>query len=269
VAFATGGGFVLNLVTKVHEQAEWLRRVQPDYLVTFPSNLNALARYFRDNGLALPSLRQVRTMSEPLKPELRDLCRTVFGVEIKDTYSTEEVGYIASQSPVAEELLVHAETNLVEIVNQHGRPCAPGEVGRVIVTPLHAFAMPLIRYALGDLAEVGGAAKCGRGLPVIKQVLGRERHMVRLPNGQLHYPSYHYLMKDLDKVAQFQIVRKTVGLLEVRLVTRAELDNAEESELRRRVQERFQYPFDVRFAYVEEIARNPGGKFFDYVSEID
>lgn len=268
-AFATGGGFVLNLATKVHQQAEWLQRIQPDYLVTFPSNLEAVARYFHDNKLALPSLRQVRTMSEPVKPEQRDLCREIFGVELKDTYSTEEIGYIASQSPVTEELLVHAETNLVEIVDEQGRACEPGQVGRVIVTPLHAFAMPLIRYAIGDLAEAGGAAKCGRGLPVIKQVLGRERHMVRLPNGQLHYPSYHYLTRGLDKIVQFQIVRKTVELLEVRLVARVELDTVEEGELRRRVQERFHYPFAVRFVYAEEIARTPGGKFFDYVSEID
>ncbi|MGD9536293.1 MAG: hypothetical protein AB7P52_00160 [Alphaproteobacteria bacterium] len=268
-SIASGTGHLLNLVTKVHLQAEWLQRVQPAYLMSFPSNLEALARHCRDNGIAYPTLRQLRTLSEPVKPEVRELCREVFGCEIKDTYSSEEVGNIAFESPVSNELLTLAETVLVEIIDEAGRPCAPGEVGRVVVTPLHAFAMPLIRYAVGDLAEAGAAAACGRGLPVIARVLGRERQIVKLPNGQQLYPSYHYLTRGLDKIVQFQIARKSVELLEVRLVTRSRLDDAEEADLRTRVRERFQYPFDVSFAYVDEIPRARSGKFFDYVSEID
>jgi phenylacetate-CoA ligase len=266
---AGGSGHLLNLVTKVHLQAEWLQRVQPTYLMSFPSNLEALARYCREKRISYPTRRQLRTLSEPVKPEVRELCREVFGCEIKDTYSTEEIGYIGFESPVSHELLTVAETVLVEIIDEAGRPCAPGEVGRVVVTPLHAFAMPLIRYAVGDLAEVDGPAACGRGLPVIARVLGRERQIVRLPNGQLLYPSYHYLTRGLDKIIQFQIARKGVELLEVRLVTRPPLSGEEEADLRTRVRERFQYPFEVSFAYVEEISRSRSGKYFDYVSEVD
>ena len=50
--------------------------------------------------------------------------------------------------------------------------------------PLHNFAMPLIRYAIGDLAEVGAACPCGRTLPVLRRVLGRTRDMLVLPSGE-------------------------------------------------------------------------------------
>ncbi|MGD9536294.1 MAG: phenylacetate--CoA ligase family protein [Alphaproteobacteria bacterium] len=268
-AFATGRGFMLGLATKVHQQAEWLQRVRPNYLMSYPSNFEALAHHCIDRGIAFPFLVELRAMSEVVRPEVRDICRRAWGVEIKDTYTAEEIGWIAFQSPVCEEMLVHAETVLVEVLDDSGKPCPPGQAGRVIATPLHAFAMPLIRYVQGDLAVPGDKAACGRGLPVLKEILGRERNMVRLPNGHVHYPSYHYLTQGQDKIVQFQIVRKEIELLEVRLVARAPLDEAEERTLADRIRERFQYPFQVRLAYVDDIQRTPRGKFIDFISEVD
>lgn len=267
--YRTGPSYLLNVKANVHQQVEWLQRIAPQYLQSLPSNLEALAHCCLDHGIALPSLTELRSMSEMLRPEVRDICRKAFGLEIHDIYSAEEVGHIALQSPASEQLVIQAETILVEVLDEQNRPCAPGEVGRVVVTPLHAFAMPLIRYAIGDFAEAGGAAACGRGLPTLARVVGRVRNMVRLPNGQRHLPSYHYLIEGFSKVIQFQIVRKAEEILEVRLVSRAKLDEAEERELAARIQDRFQYPFTIRFAYVEEIPRTPRGKFIDYLSEID
>lgn len=267
--FATGTGHMLGFSAKVHEQAEWLQRVQPHYLMSYPSNFEALAHFCLDNKIVFPWLLELRSMSEVLRPEVRDICRKAWGVEIKDTYSSEEVGLIALQSPVCEEMLILAETLHTEVLDDAGVDCAPGVAGRLIVTPLHAFAMPLIRLAQGDLAIPGGPAQCGRGLPVLKEVLGRERNMVKLPNGQMLYPSYHYMTRGLEKIVQFQIVRKAVDRLEVRLVSRAPLDETERTLLATRIQERFQYPFHVAIAYVNEIQRTRRGKFIDYLSEID
>lgn len=267
--FATGPGFMLNLSTPIDQQVEWLRRVAPDYLLSYPSNFEALAKHCLDRRIRFGNLRDLRTISEALQPEVRDVCREAFGVEIKDIYSAEEVGNIAFQSPASEQLLAQAETAMVEIVDDAGKPCGPGGLGTVLVTPLHGFALPLIRYAIGDYAEAGDKAACGRGLPVINRVLGRMRNMVRLPNGQLFYPNYAYLMKDMDKVVQFQIARRAATQLELRLVVRAPLTPDEQRVLRARIQERFGYPFDVDFAYRDLIPRAPSGKFLDFVSEID
>jgi phenylacetate-CoA ligase len=61
-----------------------------------------------------------------------------------------------------------------EILDDADRPCAPGEVGRVVVSTLHNYAMPLFRYDLGDLAEVGPPCECGRTLPVLNRIVGRQ-----------------------------------------------------------------------------------------------
>lgn len=267
-AFVTGPAFLLRLSTPVDQQIEWLIRIAPDYVLSYPSNLEALAKRCLERDTRLPGLRQLRTISEVLRSEVRDLCREAFGVEIIDLYSAMEIGNIAFQSPASTQLLAQAETAMVEIVDEQGRACGPGEVGSVVVTPLHGFAMPLIRYAIGDHAEAGGRAACGRGLPVIERVLGRLRNMVRLPDGRVFYPLYTNLMRGLDKVIQFQIVRRAVTVLEVRLVTRAPLEAGEEAELKRRVRERFQYPFEVSLVYCDTIPRTRSGKFLDYVSAL-
>ena len=129
--------------------------------------------------MRLPGLREVRTLGEASTPDLRALCREAWGVPLVDVYSAEEVGYIALQCPEHEHYHVQAESVLVEILDERGAPAPPGETGRVVVTDLHNFAMPLVRYEIGDYAEVGEPCACGRGLPVLRRIVGRVRNMLR------------------------------------------------------------------------------------------
>jgi phenylacetate-CoA ligase len=100
-----------------------------------------------------------------------------------DMYTCQEAGYLALQCPDHPHYHVQSENVLLEVVDDQGLPCAPGEVGRVLVTSLNNFATPLIRYEIGDYAEVGAACSCGRGLPVLKRIMGRYRNLLTLPDG--------------------------------------------------------------------------------------
>lgn len=260
--YRSGPGFQLTVVTTPEQQADWLQRVQPDYLLTYPSALRDLLLHCGAAGIAFPRLREVRTLSELLPPETRALCREVWGVAIADIYSTQEAGYLALQCPEAEHYHIQSEANLVEVLHDDGTPCGPGEVGRVVVTPLANFAMPMVRYAVGDLAEVGAPCPCGRGLPVLKRILGRVRNTLIYPDGRRSWP----LLGDIfhagvEGIRQYQIVQHTAHEVEVKLATDAPLGRAEEDKLRDWLQHRGGYPFTVRFSYHGEIPRGPGGKF--------
>ena len=91
---------MLSLLTDVRIQVDWLRRVNPRYLLTYPSNLSALLELFESAGERLPGLSQVRTIGETVTPELRDSCQRVWGVPVVDIYRSQEFGYIALQCPV-------------------------------------------------------------------------------------------------------------------------------------------------------------------------
>ena len=176
--FDTGPMATLSLGTDIAAQAEWLKRRDPHYLLTFPNNLQALIRHFAARGERPRSLRAVRTVSETVTAGLRRECLEQWNVPITDCYSSQELGYIALQCPQREAYHVMAESVFVEILAADGRPCEPGETGRLVVTSLHNFAMPLIRYEVRDYAEVGRPCPCGRGLPAIARILGRSRNMV-------------------------------------------------------------------------------------------
>jgi phenylacetate-CoA ligase len=244
-----------------------LQKQDPVYLLTYPSNLMGLARYCRDREIRLPALREVRTVSEIVTPELRAACREAWGVPLVDTYSTQELGYLALQCPEAESYHVQSENVLVEILDERGSPCAPGQIGRVVVTGLHNFATPLVRYEIGDYAEVGADCPCGRGLPVLSKIIGRQRNMLVLPSGEKRWPLVGYLAE--APVLQYQVIQKSTGRLEVRLVPKHPFTRAEEDQVRALLVEKaFEHPFEIDFVYLRDIPRQPNGKFEEFMSEV-
>src|SRR6202012_3802852 len=85
---------------------------------------------------------------------------------------------------------VQSEMLIAEVLRDDGTPCAPGEIGRLVLTDLCNFGMPMIRYEINDYAEVGALCDCGRGLPVLTRIMGRRRNMALDPDGRMFWPSF-------------------------------------------------------------------------------
>ena len=267
----TGPSALLDVTAGVEEQAAWLMRHDPDYLVILPSCLQALLDFCERHELMPRFLREVRTLGETISPGLRARCSEQWQVPVVDTYSSQEVGYLALQCPQAGGYHVMAESMLLEVLDDAGLACAPGEIGRVVVTPLHALAMPLIRYEMGDLAEQGAPCACGRGLPTLARILGRTRNLVTLPGGRRQWPLVGYARyREIAPVRQYQFVQHSLREVEVRLVTERVLAGDEERRLAEVMQEALGHPFTLRFRYYHEhIPRGPGGKFEEFVSLLE
>jgi phenylacetate-CoA ligase len=268
--FATGPAATLSIGASIAQQAEWLARQDPDYLLTYPSNLLYLAEHCRSHGITLRHLEHVTTIGEVLNPEVREACRNAWDAPVIDVYSAQEVGVIAYQCPEHEHYHVQAESILVEVIGAAGAPCAPGQVGKVIVTPLYNYAMPLLRYELGDYAEAGEPCACGRGLPVLERILGRERNSLLVtPAGERYWPAFgSRKFTQIAPIVQHQFVQKQSDWIEARLVTRRPLTVAEEDSFRAHVLSNLPWRFRLTFSYCDEIPRNAGGKFENFVSEV-
>lgn len=268
-AFVTGPSVVRSLVIDIDEQLSWLKAENPDYVLSFATNLRALARRSLELGVRLPRLKQVRTYGEMLQPDARDIVRAAWGVEIADSYSSEELGYIAHQCPDYECYHVQAESLIVEVLDDTGSPCMPGETGRVVVSTLHNFAMPLLRYANGDYAEVGEPCACGRGLPVLRRIAGRQRNMLRRPDGVSYWPSFPISeWGDAAPVLQIQLVQDLIDHIEARVVMPRDFIDGERERLAAALQGCLGYPFRITINRVETIARSAGQKYEDFISEV-
>jgi len=267
----TGPAVSLNVLSDISAQAQWLQREDPDYLLTHPSVMFELTRYCKKHNICLPSLRQVRTLAEALPPMLRNACREVWDVGLVDMYSSQEVGYIALQCPEYEHYHVQSEGVLVEVLDQHERPCAPGEIGKVIVTNLHNYAAPLIRYEIGDYTEVGTPCACGRGLPVLKRIMGRYRNLLSLPSGEKRWPTMLgiYTSQDFAPIVDaIQLVQRSLEKIEVRLVAKRPLDSSEREQLTNLIHHNLGYPFQLKFEYVDSIRRSDTGKYEEFISDL-
>jgi phenylacetate-CoA ligase len=268
---STGPGYLLNIRSSVDEQLAWLKRIQPNYLLTYPSVLIEIARQIQLRGESLPRMQGLRTFGEVLDSECRAVCQNSFGVEIVDMYSSQEVGYLALQCPETEQYHVMAENVLVEVLDDHNDPCRPGEVGRVVVSTLHNFASPLLRYDIGDFAEVGEPCSCGRGLPTLRRILGRQRNLLVLPGGTRRWPVFdaHRQPADMPPVFQYQVIQRSEAKIEVHVVRHADFTSSEEEIVRRYVTQMLEHSFDIHICRVDSIARSPSGKFEDFISLVD
>jgi len=264
-----GESVLLDINLPVHVLLDQLIREDPVYIQTHPYTLKGMIKNSIERDIHPVSLREARTFGEALEPEIRELARDHWGIDVVDNYSAMEVGTIALQCPESENLHVQSESVLVEVLDDLGRPCLPGEVGRVVVTALHNFATPLIRYEIGDYAEVGETCQCGRGLPVLKRILGRQRNFLVLPSGEKRFPEAWAKLTDIaPEIRQFQLVQKNLEEIEVKLVVASPLTGEKESQLARYLVEKFDHPFEYRFIYVDDIPRGANGKFEEFMSEM-
>lgn len=267
--FVTGSSHALSITADISKQIEWLRAVDPDYFLVYPSNLAALLDRFEAQGLRLPALRQIRTIGETLTPVIRAQANRVLGVDIADTYSSQEAGIIALQCPVSGQYHAMAESLIVEVLDDQGGQCVAGQVGRVVVTDLHNFATPLVRYDLGDYAEAGAVCSCGRGLPTIARIVGRERNLVRLRDGRRHWPlvGFHRY-REIAPIRQYQLIQRDLVSIEVRLVADAPLTADQEQRLGEVIRASLGFAFGLQFVYFEDaVPRGPGGKFEEFLCE--
>ena len=221
-------------------------------------------------GQRLPKLRSVRTLSETVSAHLREDVRRVFGVGIEDVYSSQEFGVLATQCPEHGSYHI-SETILMEVVDDAGHPCGPGEIGRILVTDLVNYVTPLIRYEIGDYAEAGTPCACGRGLPTIHRFLGRERNLVLLPDDTKHWPvvGFHRWEK-VHTVRQFQFIQTDRRTILAKMSAPSRPTSEQEAQLTGIIQEELKHPFDIQYEWHEgPLPRGAGGKFEEFICRVE
>lgn len=230
-----------------------------------PSLVRGLAKLAADD--LEPGLKKILTAGEVVDASLRSLAAKRLGATIHDKYSTQEAGCMAIQCPECTSYHVQSEAVIVEVLDDSGRPCGPGEIGRVVVTPFFNFATPLIRYDVGDFAEVGATCSCGRSLPTLSRIMGRRRNILVAPDGKHYWPTldlFDFFVVAQSREHQFRQVGPNE--LEIWLIVDSPRTPAQEDQMRRIVAAVLPCPFEIRFRYVSEFERGPSGKHEEFIS---
>ncbi len=265
--FPSGRVMSVNITTDIKEQIKYIKEFRPAGLLTYPNNLAGLIDECEKENISLDGIEYLWSISETVSAQLRQRARKFFGVEIHDNYSSTELGVIAIQCPTSGLYHIMAENVLVEVLNEHGAPCKVGEIGKIVATALHNFAMPLIRYEIGDYAEVGPPCSCGRGLPTLKAIHGRSRNLLTLPDGTRHWPTFLKVkVEEFPAIRQFQFIQNDLYNIELKIFSDKPLHKDDEEKLRLGIQESFGYKFNVTFSYFNKrLPVNANGKFEEFI----
>lgn len=229
-------------------------------VVGYVSPLVVMAEHMLARGRRLSRVRAVLTGAEALHDDQRQLLREAFGVPVFNTYGCREVMLIASECEGQQGLHVAADHVLVETLDAGGEP-VEGRPGQVALTDLHNYAMPLVRYRNGDVAtSAPGSCPCGRGLPRLARVEGRELDLIRTPDGRIVPGEFFpHLMKDFDCVREFQVEQFALDEVEIRLVCSG-LAVEDRRRLVNHVRHRIGGEVRVRLLEVDAIPRAASGK---------
>ena len=160
---------------------------------------------------------------------------------------------------------------IVEVLRD-GRPAEPGESGDVVVTNLHAYASPYLRYELGDRAVAGEArCRCGAPFATIRGVQGRAMDSLVLPSGRVmhHWELIPMSFWDMPWHRQYQLVQETPDRIVLRVVTEAEPPAADVERLRRAVLEKMGPGASFRIERIDEIERARSGKWRVCISRVE
>ena len=178
------------------------------------------AKFFKNKKIVPYSPQGIISAAEVLHPFQRQTIEEVFRCKVFNTYGSREFMLIGAECDKHNGLHVSSENLYVEILDEQGKPCAAGEEGYIHVTDFHNYAMPFIRYKLGDMGIMSNEpCECGRAHPLLKKVTGRSLDILHLPGGKsLPGEFFPHFFKDYDAVKQFQIYQDEQGSVKVRIV---------------------------------------------------
>lgn len=247
------------------------RRRRPTLMMGHAHSLYLLAEFARARGGAGFRPRGIISTAMALHDWQRTSIESVFGCPVTNRYGCEEVALIACECSAHDGLHVNADGVYVELVRPDGEPAAPGEPGSVLVTDLSNRAMPILRYQVGDVAVwAEGRCPCGRGLPRLARLEGREADYVVTPAGELVSGislTENFAMQ-IPGLAQLQIVQEAVDQFLFCIVKAADFGPESEARIAELVRERFGP--EVRYAceFVARIPQERSGKYRFCISKV-
>lgn len=248
-----------------------IRRIKPAILECYASAAARLARYMEAEGEKGLGARAVVSSGETLNATDRQLMEQVFESPIFNRYGCREFGAIAHECDAHEGLHLNMESFILEIVDENGMPARslgdfgyPKE-GQIVITNLDNFAMPFIRYSMGDIGQMlehSEECKCGRQFVMIDHPSGRVVDYLETTSGKMISVHFFTLLfgENGTLFRDFQICQRAPDKLAIQVVPNQLSAEKAYPSLERRIKEYLGDEVTVNFEAVDEIPLEPNGK---------
>jgi phenylacetate-CoA ligase len=265
--FGIARKMIVNGVTSPAEIVRALHQFGPAVVSGYPGVLARIAQTVGSDELRSLRLRFVSTGGEVLTPLMRRQIQDGFAVPVYDTYGASEFNLLAWECRARGEYHSCDDAVIVEVLRD-ALPVAEGERGEVVGTDLHSFAMPLIRYRLGDVVTKGSEmCPCGQPFSTIRAIEGRMVDYFTLPGGRVLHP-YALGVHKTAWIREFQVTQESLVSIVVRVVPFHSPSTREMAALVQPVISLIGPNVRLRVDLVPDIPLDAGGKFRVYRSRI-
>lgn len=251
----------------VHHYVRGLTECAPEIIDTYPSSIEPIARYMLEHDVDTVRPKAVITSSETLLPRTREVIEAAFGCRVFDHYGSAEMAAFITQCEDAR-YHVNPEFGIVEIL-QDGLPVPPGETGEIVATGFINPAMPLIRYATGDLASFSADPECacGRAFPVVDRIEGRMDDVILTPDGR-RIGRLDPIFKSMRGIHEARIVQEQAELLTLEYVPSSRFVESDLEPLLTALRARVGDEMIIRTRALDILERTVRGKLRMVVSRI-
>lgn len=253
---------------KVKLYVQQILKFKPKYIRGYPSSISIIADYFYRNEIKYNHLSAIMTTAETLSKIQRKKISDAFDCDIFDQCGCNDGGEYLCECSEHVGYHIGSERSLHEFVNEYGESVSDNEVGNIILTDLWNYSMPMIRYNSGDLAiYTEELCPCGRGLPIVKSIVGRTADQIVLPDGNL-LPGLTFTdildnsgkYGNAHKIEDYQIIQEKINKFTIYLVINENYSDKTNSEILNFFEGHMGVPLKVDFKFVDQIPKTKANK---------
>jgi len=244
---------------------ETINHYKPDLIRGYAGSLYELCKFSERNNLNIYKPKKLVSSAETLTSQMRETIEAIFGTKLYDFYGSRETASIAGE---CKQGLIHifSFNNYIEILDSNNNPVSEGQEGRIIITNLHNYSMPFIRYEIGDVAVLGPKkCTCGNFLPSMKKIYGRieEQFIKRDGSIVIGYYFVHLIGVLLNKgfIKKFQVIQEDYDQIRILAIVDEGLPEPERNEIEQKIKLQMGTDCKIIWDFVENIPKTQSGKY--------
>ena len=251
---------------RIRNFLKWCTAIRPKILRGYVSAVKELASYVEREHVEFKALKAVILCAEAVDSRTQSYIEDVFKVRSYNSYGGREFSLTAIQCNASSELHEVSLNNYIEFA--HCSDPYSSNAKQLVLTNLNNYTMPFLRYEIGDLGIPGtpGTCKCGRGLPRIKNLIGRTTEIFTFGDGtKTAGEVFIHMLKDLS-LQEYQFFQTHPDRLALR--TLVSISPMQKDSIRQRFRPLLPSGVVLDFEKVSALTKTPTGKFRFVFSEI-
>lgn len=244
---------------------------KPDYFYGYTTAIYGFCRYADELGLDLKALnlKAVVCTAETMYPHHRQCFDKVFNCPVVNEYGSSENGVIAFMCPKGN-MHMMSDHLIIEFLNDEDEPVKTGESGRIVISDLSSYAMPLIRYDIGDIgSQLETPCSCGVTLPLMEVVEGRKQDFIQTTEGSLVHPAYLCYNLKINHIHEFRVYQNCIDRFLIQIVPSPDFDRSSEKRIVSNFKQVLGHDSQFEFEYLDAIPREKSGKLRYFISNIN